>query len=157
MGEVVAMAASALPMDPLAYVRTASVVSHILQTRCDSYLRRTHGLSWPGFTVLRTLRQCGPTSAKRLTAALACTHSNITGIVDRLERDGWVKRTRSAEDRRVIYLELTEKGERIDEIEEGLHRFLTLSLGRWFGEAHPLFERLQALEALMAEGPEEDE
>ncbi len=146
------MAASAAPLDPLAYVQTASVVSHILQTRCDGYLKRTYGLSWPGFTVLRTLRQSGPTSAKRLTAALACTHSNITGIVDRLERDGWVKRTRSTEDRRVIFLKLTEKGEQIGEIEEGLHQFLTLSLGNWFGEAHPLFERLQALETLMEEG-----
>ncbi|MBP2017191.1 DNA-binding MarR family transcriptional regulator [Symbiobacterium terraclitae] len=143
------MAASAAPLDPLAYVQTASVVSHILQTRCDSYLKRTYGLSWPGFTVLRTLRQAGPTSAKRLTAALACTHSNITGIVDRLERDGWVRRTRSTQDRRVIYLELTPKGEKIGEVEEGLHRFLTLSLEPWFGEMHPLFERLQALEALV--------
>lgn len=148
------MAASAMPLDPLAYVQTASIVSHVLQTRCDGYLKRTHGLSWPGFTVLRTLRRSGPTSAKRLTAALACTHSNITGIVDRLERDGWVKRSRSTEDRRVIYLELTEKGRQIDEVEEGLHSFLTLSLGQWFGEAHPLFERLQELETLMGEAQE---
>ena len=145
------MAVSAAPLDPLAYVQTASVVSHILQTRCDSYLKRTFGLSWPGFTVLRTLHQAGPTSAKRLTAALACTHSNITGIVDRLERDGWVNRTRSTADRRVIYLELTEKGSQIAQVEEGLHQFLTMSLGPWFGEVHPLFERLQALESLMGE------
>jgi hypothetical protein len=49
----------------------------------------------------------------------------------------------------VIYLELTPKGEKIGEVEEGLHRFLTLSLEPWFGEMHPLFERLQALEALV--------
>jgi DNA-binding MarR family transcriptional regulator len=37
----------------------------------------------------------------------------VTGIIDRMEREGLVVRTRSTEDRRVVRIKLTEKGARI--------------------------------------------
>ena len=42
---------------------------------------------------------------------LAC--SSITNLVDKLEDDNLLKRSRSKEDRRVINLHLTEKGEEL--------------------------------------------
>ena len=49
----------------------------------------------------------------RLAAALACDASNVTGLVDRLESRGLVRRQPSAEDRRVKALELTPAGARL--------------------------------------------
>jgi MarR family transcriptional regulator, organic hydroperoxide resistance regulator len=49
----------------------------------------------------------------RLAQALACDASNVTGLVDRLESRGLVRRHSSAEDRRVKVLELTPAGVRL--------------------------------------------
>jgi DNA-binding MarR family transcriptional regulator len=49
----------------------------------------------------------------RLAEALACDASNVTGLVDRLESRGLVRRQPSAEDRRVKVLELTPAGARL--------------------------------------------
>jgi DNA-binding MarR family transcriptional regulator len=49
----------------------------------------------------------------RLAEALACDASNVTGLVDRLESRGLVRRHPSAEDRRVKVLELTPSGVRL--------------------------------------------
>ena len=49
----------------------------------------------------------------RLAEALACDASNVTGLVDRLESRGLVRRQPSPEDRRVKALELTPAGARL--------------------------------------------
>ena len=49
----------------------------------------------------------------RLAEALACDASNVTGLVDRLESRGLVRRKPTAEDRRVKVLELTPAGVRL--------------------------------------------
>jgi DNA-binding MarR family transcriptional regulator len=49
----------------------------------------------------------------RLAEALACDASNVTGLVDRLESRGLVRRHQSVEDRRVKVLELTPAGIRL--------------------------------------------
>lgn len=45
-----------------------------------------------------------------LAERLLVTGGNITGIIDRLERDGYVFRERDKADRRVVRAQLTEKG-----------------------------------------------
>ena len=49
----------------------------------------------------------------KLAEALACDASNITGLVDRLESRGLVRRCADASDRRVKVLELTPVGTRL--------------------------------------------
>src|SRR5438552_17081351 len=49
----------------------------------------------------------------RLAETLACDASNVTGLVDRLESRGLVRRRPSAEDRRVKVLDLTPAGSRL--------------------------------------------
>lgn len=44
----------------------------------------------------------------QLAQCTESTNSTVSGIVDRLERMGLVKRVRSEQDRRVIYVALTE-------------------------------------------------
>jgi MarR family transcriptional regulator, organic hydroperoxide resistance regulator len=52
----------------------------------------------------------------RLADTLACDASNVTGLVDRLESRGIVRRRPSEEDRRVKALELTAVGIRLRDI-----------------------------------------
>jgi MarR family transcriptional regulator, organic hydroperoxide resistance regulator len=53
----------------------------------------------------------GPQKMSDLAQALFCDNSNVTGIVDRLEERGLVRREAAEGDRRVKLLVLTEEGE----------------------------------------------
>lgn len=59
---------------------------------------------------LATLR--APAPMRDLAEMMACDASNVTGIVDGLERRGLVRRQPDPADRRVKHLVLTEEGER---------------------------------------------
>lgn len=67
-------------------------------------------LTAPQIYVLHTASQQHP-SMNDLAEAMNCTRSNLTGITDRLEAGGFITRDRSPEDRRIILVRLTEKGE----------------------------------------------
>src|SRR5207302_2413550 len=66
--------------------------------------------------VLHLIEPGRPVPMGRLADTLSCDASNVTGLVDRLERRGLVERRPSAEDRRVKVLELTPTGSRIREL-----------------------------------------
>ncbi len=55
----------------------------------------------------------GPRKMSELANALFCDNSNVTGIVDRLEERGLVRREAAEGDRRVKLLVLTKEGERM--------------------------------------------
>ena len=60
--------------------------------------------------MLRTLIKYGPLSSASLSRKLYVTPSNITGIIDRLEKKDLVERVRKEGDLRVALITLTEKG-----------------------------------------------
>src|SRR3954452_10372294 len=55
----------------------------------------------------------GPRKMSDLAHALFCDNSNVTGIVDRLEERGLVRREAAEGDRRVKLLVLTDEGEHV--------------------------------------------
>jgi DNA-binding MarR family transcriptional regulator len=63
--------------------------------------------------VLHLLEPDRPLPMGRLARVLACDASNVTGLVDRLESRGLVRRRPSPEDRRVKVLILTPTGARL--------------------------------------------
>ena len=60
--------------------------------------------------VLHLIEPDRPIPMGRIAASLACDASNVTGLIDRLESRGLVRRQPSAGDRRVKVLELTPEG-----------------------------------------------
>jgi DNA-binding MarR family transcriptional regulator len=54
-----------------------------------------------------------PLPMGRLAETLSCDASNVTGLVDRLESRGLVRRRPSVEDRRIKVLDLTPTGSRL--------------------------------------------
>ncbi|MFI1235538.1 MarR family winged helix-turn-helix transcriptional regulator [Nocardia salmonicida] len=69
-------------------------------------------------TVLRR----GPVTMRALADNLACDASNVTGIINRLEKRDLVRRETSASDRRVTNLVITPEGERVtDTIRARMH------------------------------------
>jgi len=55
----------------------------------------------------------GSTNFTKLASALGVTPSNVTGIVDRMVEQGLVSRQENPEDRRMLMLRVTDKGEAI--------------------------------------------
>lgn len=80
------------------------------QNRLGKFLRK-QGLTLSQFNVLRILHQEGnPLPCLTIAERMIQVVPAITGIIDRLESSGWVQRDRCSMDRRVIYVELTDKG-----------------------------------------------
>ncbi|WP_163506106.1 MarR family winged helix-turn-helix transcriptional regulator [Fodinicola acaciae] len=74
--------------------------------------------------VLWELHHQGPLTQRRLSDALNVTPRNITGLVDALELDGFVVRTKHPTDRRAILVRLTGHGaETTKKMAEGAGRF----------------------------------
>src|SRR6476659_2212857 len=63
--------------------------------------------------VLYVIEPGKPVPMKQLAATLACDASNVTGLVDRLESRGLVRRLPGRTDRRVKELDLTPTGARL--------------------------------------------
>ena len=74
-------------------------------------------LTAPQFGVLEVLSKSGPVPLKKISEEMMVTGANITCVVDNLEKEGFVRRVPSKEDRRVILAELTQIGKaKIDAI-----------------------------------------
>jgi DNA-binding MarR family transcriptional regulator len=60
---------------------------------------------------LMTLQQINkePKTIGQIVNGLHLSYSTVSGIIDRLERDGWIHRERDEQDRRVIWIRKTEK------------------------------------------------
>jgi len=72
---------------------------------------RSYGLTLPQFGVLESLGHLGRITLGELSRKQLSSCGNITVVVDNLEREGLVERSHCKEDRRVIYVHLTQKGE----------------------------------------------
>src|SRR5215208_5706563 len=86
-------------------------------TRCTNSLlarlaeRNTIGdLTYSQFAVLEVLYHLGSMTQGDISAKVLKSGSNMTTVIDNLERDGFVRRERDANDRRVIHVHLTEAG-----------------------------------------------
>jgi DNA-binding MarR family transcriptional regulator len=87
--------------------RTAAALGHLIEQKL-----RPRGLSPTQYNVLRILRGAGEKGlcqfeiAERLVAQVP----DVPRIVDRMEKAGWVQRTRGVEDRRLVLASLTPAG-----------------------------------------------
>ncbi|MFZ5817176.1 MAG: MarR family winged helix-turn-helix transcriptional regulator [Bacillota bacterium] len=110
------------PMQPDGVLPLIQLISDLIARRFDRFLTANYGLTTPQYQLLLAAVQNQELTLGGLSEHLNCSRGNVTGIVDRLERDEWLKRERSRDDRRVITVQLTEKGRRVIEIERELSR-----------------------------------
>lgn len=95
---------------------------HDIVATADVFLResarlfRPHGLTAAQFNVLNLLAvraEDAGFSQRELADALVVDRSNVTGLVDRMEAAGWVRRENDAADRRVYRVRLTAAGRKL--------------------------------------------
>ena len=96
-----------------AYIKLMRAVDSV-KKRIDE--RDTVGkLRGSPFGTLEMLFHVGPLQQKEIGEKLLISKSNVVAIIDRLEKRGLVRRERSVEDRRCIFVHLTEKGQTLVE------------------------------------------
>ena len=81
--------------------------------RLNPALLKEHRLTETQFGVLEALYHKGPMAQARLCEKLLVSGSNLTTVVDNLERHGWVRRLADPDDRRAHRVELTPTGRQI--------------------------------------------
>ena len=85
---------------------------------------RETGLTGPQLWAIKVIAKSAPIKVSELARRMYLHPATVVGIVDRLEARGLVSRTRSQEDRRVVEIDLTDKGKDIvsqsPEVAQGL-------------------------------------
>ena len=129
-------------------VRTADTLS-----RGAVEVLKAEDLSPSQYNVLRILRgapeglPCGEIAGRLITR-----DPDVTRLLDRMEKRGWLSRARESRDRRMVLARLTSAGlklvDRLDEPVQQMHRKLLGHLGK---------ERLRALRELLAAAREKAE
>jgi len=114
---------------------------------CDRQFFAQHGLSIRQFWALKHLDEESGRSMVDLSRVLFTDKSNMTGIVDRLERLDLAVRIPASHDRRVILIKLTPHGRRLrDSVnEEHEARIRTLMSVVSNDGLHTLLEHLSAI------------
>lgn len=73
-------------------------------------LNKCYGLTVPQIVCLYEIYESGKMTISALSKKIYLSMSTIVGVIDRLEEKQFVNRTRDIQDRRIIYIDITEKG-----------------------------------------------
>jgi DNA-binding MarR family transcriptional regulator len=111
----------------------------------------TCGLTGPQVVVLRRAARLRATSVSALARSVSLSQPTVSGIVERLEKRGLVRRERSDQDRRSVVVTLTDEGHRMLEgvpplLQDRFRRELD-RLEEW--ERTQILATLQRLAAMM--------
>jgi MarR family 2-MHQ and catechol resistance regulon transcriptional repressor len=91
------------------WVRLAMTFNVVYQ-EIKHELNKEGNITVPQLEIISCLDRTKGLSLSEIAERLLVTGGNITGLIDRMERDGYVHRVRDKTDRRVIRAVLTEKG-----------------------------------------------
>jgi len=76
----------------------------------DKDISRSTGVTPPQLMVMQTLRENTQLTTGELAKEMVLTQATVTSILDRLERKELISRERGKEDKRKVWVSLTEKG-----------------------------------------------
>ncbi len=104
--------------DTLDFLRVLWAVEHGLESR-SKLMRKTLGITGPQRLALRVLGRHPDITATELASALHLHPSTISGVLSRLQQQGFISRGSARGDGRRAVLRLTAKGRQIDELSAG--------------------------------------
>lgn len=103
-----------LPLDFVAMAAVSNLfrASAAVRRHMERRVLAADRLSWTSFVALWVLWVWGEMESRDLASAVGISRPTSTGVVTTLERRGWVRRRRNAEDGRMVRVSLTPAGER---------------------------------------------
>lgn len=90
-------------------MNVATSIAETWNEKTNNWLREHH-ITGMQFKAILLLNEKGSQTLSQLSKGLSRTRCTVTGIVDRLEGKDLARRRRSREDRRLVYVSLTDKG-----------------------------------------------
>jgi DNA-binding MarR family transcriptional regulator len=123
--------------------RTADVI----ERRSTQFLKQW-GVSGTQYNVLRILRGAGPEGLRcgEIGERMVTHDPDITRLLDRMEKAGWIERARDTKDRRVVLTRISRKGlDLLKQIDKPIDEFTT-SIG-----SHVSDKKLRELTDLLNE------
>ncbi|HET7153042.1 MAG TPA: MarR family transcriptional regulator [Candidatus Kapabacteria bacterium] len=87
-------------------------LQNVMQQRFSEHLS-AHGITRPQYEILMLLFQTDGMTQADLAERSKKDAPTVTGVIDRLERDGFVERSKHPTDRRAHSVVLTEKGKHL--------------------------------------------
>ena len=123
------------------------LVQHVAgaQIQEPAVLLRPAGITPEQYHVLRVLRDAGGhgLACNAVAERSVSGDPDVTRLLDRLERQGWVSRAREEHDRRVVTARITDEGRRLlDELEEPVSALHARQLERLGERDLPALRRL---------------
>jgi DNA-binding MarR family transcriptional regulator len=120
----------------LSILRTASELSHA----ADKFLRKFE-ITQQQYNVLRILRGAGPEGLCRneISARMVAATPDMSRLLDRMEKSGWITRERAEDDRRQVSTFITDSGQK-------LLKMIEAPVG---DEIHRLFEGVKPTDLTM--------
>ena len=91
--------------------RLATAMKHAFEKRLEQY-----GLTAPQYGFLLRLFEEDGQPLGNIGRSVYCDKPTITGIADRLEKKGFIRKVRDENDRRIVKAMLTEKGEHLKDV-----------------------------------------
>lgn len=101
------------PIHPQPYARRIVFALRKIMQQMDNHSRnldKKHGITVPQLVCLYEIYEKGVMTLSVLSKLVHLSSSTLVGVIDRLEEKGLVSRSRDTEDRRVIFIEITDKG-----------------------------------------------
>ncbi len=114
---------------------------------------KKYGITGPQLWVIKTISLDGRLSLGDLGKRMYLQPSTITGLIDVLEQKGYVARVRDREDRRVVKVQLTPRGQQLakkapnpaqGKMIYGLTKLKRRELNLIFNSVHKLVEIMEA-------------
>ncbi|KPV43206.1 MarR family transcriptional regulator [Alicyclobacillus ferrooxydans] len=134
---------ASLPVHVVEIEQELRQIAGVVRRRGRSLLEQ-FGITPPQFDALVILDRAGDLTIGELSNRLYLAYSTTTDLVDRLERAGFVVRSRDTADRRVVLVKLQEKGKQvIERVLDARRAYLGVVL-----ESLDESERLQILKVL---------
>src|ERR1700678_2360067 len=120
----------------LSILRTASELSHA----ADKFLRKFN-ITQQQYNVLRILRGAGAKGLCRneISARMVAATPDMSRLLDRMEKSGWITRERAEDDRRQVTTFITDSGQKL----------LTIIEGPVHEQTHRLFEGIKSADLKM--------
>lgn len=117
-------------------------VYHLLQKNLDKAIEQ-YEISYVQFGVIQALAKSGKVSMSKLIENMGCVPSNMTTMIQRMKRDGYVMTEKNPNDQRETLVYLTKKGEETKkQVDVQYSDFLKENCGCFTKEEERLLEAL---------------
>ncbi|MGF7400768.1 MarR family transcriptional regulator [Thermoanaerobacterium thermosaccharolyticum] len=89
-------------------LKTLKSIMNMIHRNMEDEFRELN-ITGPQGMIIGILMRHGEMKISDLSEKMGLTNSTVSGIIDRLEKQGMVKRVRSSDDRRVVYVKIDEE------------------------------------------------